>query len=132
MDQSQCGRPGSVGTAVKLLYVTLGIAVVMIIMDTPMSTQGTSPGSVKLVSIISLGIPWFFIHMIGKGRNWARITSLVLFITGVPFVVLPLLQRLTASPIYGLLGIGQVVIELIALVLLFQKPSSAWFKGVKV
>ena len=79
-----------------------------------------------------LGITWLFIFiMIGKGRNWARITFLVLFIIGIPFSVLPLMQSLAANPISGLLGIVQTIIQIVAIVFLFQKPSSEWFRKMK-
>jgi len=131
MDQNQNSRPANVGTAVKLLYITLGIGVVRSIMEASTTAKVASPGFVMFITFFVLGIMWFFIYMIGKGRNWARITFLVLFIIGIPFAILPLLQSLAANPISGLLGIGQTVIQVIALVFLFQKPSSAWFKEMK-
>jgi len=100
-------------------------------MEASTTAKVASPGFVMFITFFVLGIMWFFIYMIGKGRNWARITFLVLFIIGIPFAILPLLQSLAANPISGLLGIGQTVIQVIALVFLFQKPSSAWFKEMK-
>lgn len=131
MDQSQTIRPEKVGTAVKLLYITLGIGVLRSIMEASMQAQMASPAFVMFITFFVLGIMWLFIYLIGKGRNWARITFLVLFIIGIPFSVLPLLQSLAANPISGLLGIGQTVIQIIALVFLFQKPSSDWFREMK-
>jgi len=132
MDQNQKIRPANVGTAVKLLYITLGIRVVWIIMAASRTAQMASPDYVMFIPrFFGLGIMWFFIYMIGKGRNWARITFLMLFIIGILFYILPLLQSLAVNPISGSLGIGQTVIQIIALVFLFQKPSSIWFKVMK-
>lgn len=131
MDQNQISRPKKVGTAVKLLYITLGIGVLRSIMEASMQAQMASPAFVMFITFFVLGIMWLFIYMIGKGRNWARITFLVLFIVGIPLFVPPLLQSLAVNPISGLLGIGQTVIQVIALVFLFQKPSSDWFREVK-
>ena len=64
--------------------------------------------------------------MIGKGRNWARITYLVLFIIGVPLIVFAMLQ-----PLLVILVIGQIVVQIIGLVFLFQKSSSDWFNLMK-
>ncbi len=36
-----------------------------------------------------------------------------------------------ANPILGLLGIGQAAIQAIALAILFQKPSSDWFREMR-
>lgn len=121
-------RPANVGIAVKLLYISLGIDVVRRIMEASTTTQMASPGFV----MFAFGFEWLFIYAIGKGRNWVRITYLVLFIIGIPVTILPLLlQSLAANPISGLFDIGQTVIKVIALVFLFQKPSSAWFKEIK-
>jgi tryptophan-rich sensory protein len=131
MEQSQASRPEKVGVAVKLLYLTLGIGVLRSFMEAPMHAKMTSPAFVVFVASFVLGIMWFFIYMIGRGRNWARITFLVLFIIGIPFSVQPLLQSLSANPISGLLGIGQLFIQIVALVFLFQKTSSDWFRETK-
>jgi hypothetical protein len=45
--------------------------------------------------------------------------------------VLPLLKSLAASPFSGLLGIAQTVIQIVALIFLFQKRSSDWFREMK-
>lgn len=131
MEQNQVNRPDKVGTAVVLLYVTLGIGVLRSIMEASRLSAQASVGFVMFITSAVLGLMWFFIYMIGKGRNWARITFLVLFIIGIPFAVLPLLQSLAANPLSGLLGIGQTVVQVIALVFLFQKPSSEWFRQMK-
>jgi FtsH-binding integral membrane protein len=131
MDQNQASRPDQIRTTIKLLYITLGIGAFRSIMEASVNTQIASPVFVMLITFCVLGIMWLLIYKIGKGRNWARITFLVLFVNGLPFSVLPLLRSLAANPISGVLGIGQTVIQIIALVLLFQKPSSNWFREMK-
>ena len=91
----------------------------------------SSVGFAMFITFVVLAIMWFFIYMIGKGRNWARITFLVLFIIGIPFAIMPLLQSLAANPISGFLGLAQTVIQIVALVFLFQKASTDWFRQMK-
>ena len=129
--QTQTVRPEKVGTSVKLLYITLGIGVLRSIMEASTNAQMASPAFVTFITLFVLGIMWLFIYLIGKGLNWARITFLVLFIIGIPLAVLPLLASLEANPVSGLLGIGQLIIQTIALVFLFQKSSSEWFREMK-
>jgi hypothetical protein len=131
MDRNQAGRPEKVGTAVKLLYITLGIGMLRSSMEVSMSAQKAPPAVMIFIALFVLGVLWLLIHMIGKGRNWARITFLVLFIIGLPFSVLPLLQSLAVNLFSGLLGVAQMVIQVVALVFLFQKPSSDWFRMMK-
>ena len=132
MEQDQTTRPPRVGTAVILLYITFGIGVLRSIMDASMYAEMASPAFVMLIMFFVLGIMWFFIFMIGKGRNWARITLLVLFIIGIPFIGLLQWQSSVANPISGLLGIAQIIMLIVALVFLFQKPSSDWFREIKL
>ncbi len=122
-------RPDKVGLAVLLLYVTLGIGLLRSLMEAPQ--QEAPLGLTIFTTLLVLGITGFFIFMIGKGKNWARITLLVLFIVGIPFSVPFLLNSLAANPISGLLGIAQTVVQAVALFFLFLKPSSDWFRQFK-
>jgi len=131
MNPSHPSRPAKVGQAVTLLYATLGIGFFRNILEVARRSQDTSAGFVMSVILFTLGVSWFFIYMIGKGKNWARITLLVLFVIGLPFALGPLLQSLTAAPVSGLLGIAQAGMQILALAFLFQKPSSDWFKEKK-
>ena len=134
MEQNQPTRPPRVGTAVKLLYITLGIGVLRVIMDPSMYAEYAelaSPAFVTLITFFVLGVMGFFIFMIGKGHNWARIAFLVLFIIGIPFAALPLMQSVGANPISGRIGIVQIIIQIVALVFLFQKLPSDWFREMK-
>lgn len=71
MDRNQAGRPEKVGTAVKLLYITLGIGMLRSSMEVSMSAQKAPPAVMIFIALFVLGVLWLLIHMIGKGRNWA-------------------------------------------------------------
>ena len=122
MEQDQTTRPREVGTAVTLIYITFGIGLLRAIMG----------GAPVLLTLVFIGIMYLFVFQIGKGRNWARITFLVLTILGLPFSVHSLTQTFTANPVSGLLEIGQIVMQIIALVFLFQRPASDWFREIKM
>jgi len=128
-NRAQITRPDKVSKAVTLLYVVLGIGVLRSIMEVSRLPQ-IAIGFV-ILSLPTFGIIWLFIYKISKGRNWARITFLVLCIIGIPFSVVPLMQSLAANPFSGLFGIAQIIIQIVALVFLFQRPSSDWFREMK-
>jgi len=130
-DHVRASRPQKVTTAVTLLYVSLGIGAFRLIFEAPRMSEIAPPEVVIPGSIAGLAIMALFIYLIGTGRNWVRITFLVLVIAGIPFSVQPLLQSLAANPVSGALGIGQAVLQIIALVLLYQKPSSDWFRQLR-
>lgn len=140
MDQNQTNRPEKVGTAVKLLYISLGVGVLQRIMmasvyaELPHVPNNLSVQIlVMLVAFFVLGIRWLFIYMIGKGRNWARIVFLVWFIIVTPVSMLIMVFYVIAFPLLvGLPYIVQTVIQVIALVFLFRKPSTDWFREMKM
>lgn len=126
MHQNQNGRPARVGTALTLLYIGFGIGLLRTIVEASAYTH-----VVVFITFFLLAVFLFLIYMIGKGRNWARIAYLVLFIIFLPFTVHTVLQDLAAKPISVSLDMVLTVMDMIALVFLFQKPSSAWFKEMK-
>lgn len=128
---NQLLQPPKVAIAVKLLYATLGIGIIRSIIESGRLAEKASMPFILVVQFITFGSLWFFIYMMGKGRNWARITFLVIFILGVPLSILPMIQSLTHNPVSGVLGLGQVVMQVVALVFLFQGEASSWFKANK-
>jgi len=124
-------RPKEVETALKILYISLGIGFLAGIIKASSAAQGllASPALVMFFVFCIVGMQWLFISWIGKGRNWARITFLVVFIIGIPF--LPVFLNFDKDPFSALISIGQTVLQIIALIFLFQKPSSNWFMEMK-
>lgn len=120
-------RPKKVSEAVSMLYITLVMSGLSAIMQLPMHTQTKPVAFVLAVHVFSLGFMWFFIYMIGRGHNWARIFFLILFILSIPFSIAPLLESFAINPIVGMLGIGIIILDIVSLAFLFQTDSSAWF-----
>ncbi len=132
MDPSQINRPKEVTIAVILLCLLMATGFIQLILNASMLLKIAPPAFIAFTVSAFLGIGILLTYMIWNGRNWVRITFLVLFIIGTPFSILQTLQILIVAPISGLLNIGGIVIQIIALILLFQKPSSDWFKEMKV
>jgi hypothetical protein len=139
-------RPYRVSVAVTLLWIVVVLTVIKDIL--------TFQLSLKVANIYGLeggmGMSWFFIifftylfmaffiYKIGQGRNWARLTFLVLFIIGVVYTgynsIGSAMFYLSGAMgiigvIFGAVVIIEIILQLIALVFLFQKSSSDWFKG---
>jgi len=128
---NQLAQPSIVAAAVRLLYATLAIGLVRSLIESSRLAEASSVGFVLFNVFAVLGLLWLLIHLISRGRNWARITILVFFVLGVPMSILPLIQSLKHNPISGILGLVQIVMQVVALVFLFQGESSAWFKAIK-
>ena len=120
--------PKKVQNAVTILYVTLGIGIVRAVMEASANAEMAGVGFLMFVTLVVFAVMVFLIAMIGRGRNWARITLLVFFLLGLPLSILPLIRSFTNSPISGVLGLAQVILQIVAIVFLFQQEASAWFK----
>ncbi len=81
-------RPPKVSNAVTLLWAFIFIAAVVAFFRILNLPEEIPSGFIVSVEIISLGVIAFFIFMIGKGKNWARIVFLILFILDVPLSIL--------------------------------------------
>jgi len=71
----------------------------------------------------------WIVAMIERGKNWARITYLVLFLLGAPIVLFSLAYTLRTSPIAAGSSIVQMLLQIAALIMLFIPPAGAWFRG---
>jgi hypothetical protein len=128
------GRPSKVSTAVTLLWIAFAAGLIRGILEVSNTLQVASSSDLGIglaifVMIFSLLISAFFVFMIGKGKNWARIVYLVLFVIAIPITGISQITSFLINPLSGILGIGQIVLQIIALVFLFQKQSSDWFKS---
>ena len=87
------------------------------------------------VMLVVVSLTWVFlaylVAMIEKGLNWARITFLVLYVLGLLFSALSIGQALEQSPLAAISAIAQSVLQAIAMVLVFLRPSNPWYRGVR-
>lgn len=106
--------PNTVIFALLILYATLATEFIYNI--------GSNSSFDRLINIISSMIQLYILHMIGKRRNWARILLLGFFIFGL-IISLINFSELSAAYIF------MIIVETIALILLFYKKSSKWFRN---
>jgi membrane-associated HD superfamily phosphohydrolase len=134
----QMNRPKKVSLALKLLYLSLGFYILQFIINIgyllergelyPITQETSTITDVLLSTIYTVGVRWFLIYMIGKGRNWARIVYIANYTTEVMIYLIILPPLLAINIIFGIFYITQTILQVIAMVLLFQKPSSEWFR----
>jgi hypothetical protein len=123
-------QPRQVYWAVALLWVSLLLGLLAIVLA--IEREG---GDTAILAWV-LGFQLVFVVLaaylnvcIYRGRNWARITFLVLFFISLVIVVFvpnppefTLAERVT--------DVVAVLLDMVAAVLLFTKPGSLWFKAV--
>ncbi len=128
--ESTQDAPARVRTAVSLLWLSLVVGLLVLMFD-PASAAMLPSAMLYSIAVISALIMGFFIYKIGKGRNWARITFLVLFLLGLISYTSALTGLFNRSVVAGGLSTAQVIMQVVALYFVFSKPGSLWFsKGV--
>lgn len=139
-------RPWTVTTAYYMLWLWLlsipGFIAIFIWWNLPegaISKLSPECGNVDtLVSALVVAFLLFWLPLtivlyeVGKGRNWARIVFLIVLLLGAPFTVQRIIGLSGDSFFPGqLCQIFQLEVLIVAVVLLFQRSSSDWFKTVK-
>jgi hypothetical protein len=126
-------QPKSVYIAITLFLISLFLGVVnLIIKDAktesydlwnPPLTNATT----ILFLIIFLSFQFFLIYKISVRKKWAQITYLVLSILGMLTYPFALYNLFKFSPLCGIISLICFALNLLALILLFNKKSNKWF-----
>jgi hypothetical protein len=69
----------------------------------------------------------FLIYQMGKGKDWARWSLVVILAISIPLTVLPAFDSISHNPIHTILGFLQLGLYIVALLFLFHGSSSEWF-----
>ena len=132
-------RPSKVNRAVALLALSSVISLIVVFAkissinptneaESALVTYGS--GFVAIVGLMSIVFYGIFIYLIWQGHNWARITLLVLFLIGVLFYSVPLIFSFALMPVLAFANLVQLVMQVIAFILLFNRESSDWFHNI--
>lgn len=128
--QSAAQKPQAVVTAVNLLWASLAVGLVNMLMDFSYPSSVALAAFTNFILIFTFALTAFLNFKISAGRNWARITTLVLFIIGVLPTLPIVLDEFSRSAVVGALSVAQVGLQVYALFLLFTQPGRSWFRKV--
>jgi ATP-dependent Zn protease len=128
---SSIERPSDVTRAIQLLYASIAIGFVSSIFRLASEVSGAPIAFAFIPLILFFGLFAFLVFKISKGRNWARIAFLVIFLLGIPFAIPIYVQELERSFLSGSLSILIALLQLMAVYLLFRRNSNSWFKARK-
>jgi hypothetical protein len=129
-------RPAAVTRAVQLLWAAVAVSFVSGILnayltETPGVSRALYLGSLVIGWSVGFLIVWWILSSIGKGKNWARIVQLVLFVFGILGVLMVFRMPQEVSAIIWLLYAVQMGLNLWGMILLFSAPANAWFREMK-
>lgn len=123
--------------ALRLLYAHLAIAVGAFFFILPGIAERNGIGAFDFWSVFGvaaffiLGFSGGFILEMRKGKNWARITFVVLFYLGVVISIALSFWSPSYCPFRHATFSLEAILAAIACAFLIQPESSAWFKAVK-
>jgi hypothetical protein len=117
--------PQEVKWSILLQLAALALAPIVTAIDwSHLKALGPIPKSV-VDAIFTLLLVGYFIWKMSRGRNWARITLLVLFLVGLPFSFFYISGR---SAILAVISILQGLLQGTGLLLAFRPSANDWFK----
>jgi predicted membrane channel-forming protein YqfA (hemolysin III family) len=121
--------PSNVARFEQLMYLSLGIGIIVSVLEFSYFQSQANVGFILFIQAFVLALFVLFIWLIARRRaNWARWTFLVIFLLGlIPYVpnAIELLQR---NPVSGGLNLVQLVLQAVALYLVFTGNAANWFK----
>jgi len=127
-DETILTKPPQVTWAVTLLWGSLAIGLLNGLVDSNPATKNASFAFLATVMGLTFAIMGLLIYKIGKGRNWARITWLVLLVLGIIPYAFGLMELFNRSVLVGCLSVTQLVMQMVAIQYIFTKPGSYWFR----
>ena len=125
-------RPPKVSLAIKLLYLVVGIGMIRAVMTVLRHADVRSPYFFILTKFFIYTGSLFLIYQLGKGKNWAKVSLVVILAISIPLTILPAFESISHNPIHTLLGFMQIILYVVALVFLFHNNSSNWFAAGRV
>ncbi|GAA0181041.1 hypothetical protein SH2C18_36300 [Clostridium sediminicola] len=120
--------PRNIYSAIKLFCIALVLATLRTIAGIEMVKEPTVAQTIIVISVPLILFGAFLIYMIYKGKDWARITELVLFIVGIVLNIGNIILWFHTAPLLFKIYIMEIIFTIIALIIIFQNKSSKWFK----
>jgi FtsH-binding integral membrane protein len=131
-------KPKNVLLAVRLLWATIALGLMSTALywnDKISQLPADFPMNPELFASIVLFITFSFLvwimWQVSRGRNWARLLYLIVFLIGLPLYIPALLVEFDHSVGKGIFSTIITFMQLAALILLFTKEGNVWFKEQK-
>ena len=128
-------KPKQVTYAVYLISAAILAGILMTLIDGVMTWPARVENTTAPVAaIVTLCLASFYIIPIGLvvlingRRNWARLLYLALFILSLVYLG-NLIRGFGEYPLLAVSSAISTILQFAAILLLFQRPSSAWFKA---
>lgn len=121
-------RPRQVQVAVGLLWLSLALGIPEAALGTRQPDEGGMGAVLVVIMLLVFGLVAVLNVKVYQGRNWARIVALLFTVLSVLMMLFPPDESQPQGPLLQGLYLFDVLIEVVAMYLVFSKPGSLWFK----
>ncbi len=118
-------KPPQVGYAVALMWISLLLDVVDTVADPQFAEAELVPQAIIALLLL---VQAAFIVLVSAGHNWARILVLVMFALGTLMTLADFGAEYARSRLVAWVDVSSIVVEAVALYLVFTRPASRWFR----
>ena len=123
-------KPPEISRVTALLWASLVVELIKLPVDWSYRRTLASAASIVFHVGLTFAIVAFLIWKTGQGKNWARVTLLVLFAIGLlPFLWI-VHSEFGRSSVLGVISIAQIALQASALFLIFTDPGKAFFRAI--
>jgi hypothetical protein len=113
--------------AVNLMWVGIALGLARLVLEPAALFASTRAMIVTGAFVFALALYAFLIVKIAAGRNWARITLLVLVLSDLVLSGPDIVRGFGRAPLGAILALGGSAVLLCGLALLFMGPGKSWF-----
>jgi hypothetical protein len=130
--RSLAEAPPVLRRAMGVFYVALALGLVRSILDwaAVVRDQGGIPFLMFVLLVSVLVIELFFVLQVARGRHWARVMYLVLFLMGAPYNAGALIRTFGHAPYSAAVGALQLALQGLFVAMLFSRAAGRWFRPV--
>ena len=118
-------RPHPVKWAVGMMWTSLILECVEVVSASISHSRPVTPGAIFGL-LLGFTIGGWLYYKLWMGRNWARITLLILIVISLPIAIQKIPQLLAQGPVVLGLHVFENAIEALAIYLVFV-PGRRWF-----
>ena len=104
----------------NLIFGTVGLGLINFFFSSDILNSGKNVAIATITLLFIIGIGF----LVRRGKHWVKYLLLILTILGligIPFIINNILEK----PIVGIINIAQTIMQLWAMILLFQVPKAA-------
>ncbi len=122
-------RPRQISVAIWLLCISFAIGYLNRDLVYPLIAGTAFPRVPAMAAsfIIGIAVSMWIGRKLLLGRNWMRVTFLILFVLGLAFTPFRMARLFHGSNELLIIYVVQSVIQAFAILLMFIKPGSSWF-----